>query len=60
MNSKSTKKGLFPYVFLFGFIVVCLFLINNNSITNNLTYDEFIKELNNNEITELNIICYQV
>ena len=29
MNSKSTKKGLLPYVFLFGFILICLFLLNN-------------------------------
>ena len=57
MNSKSAKKGLLPYVFLFCFILICLFLLNNfNTVTNDLTYDEFIDELNNNEITELNII----
>ena len=57
MNSKSAKKGLLPYVFLFCFILICLFLLNNfNTVTNEFTYDEFIDELNNNEITELNII----
>ena len=57
MNSKTVKKGLFPYVFLFCFIIVCLLIFNNfNTTVNKLTYDEFIKELESNEITELNII----
>ena len=57
MNSKSVKKGLFPYVFLFCFIIVCLLIFNNfNTTVNKLSYDEFIDELNNNKITELNII----
>ena len=57
MNNKAVKKGLFPYVFLFCFIIVCLLIFNNfNTTVNELTYDEFIKELENNEITELNII----
>ena len=56
MNSKTVKKGLFPYVFLFCFIIVCLFIFNNfNKTINELTYDKFIKELENEEITELNI-----
>ena len=25
MNKKTVKKGLFPYVFLFVFILICLF-----------------------------------
>ena len=57
MNSKTVKKGLFPYVFLFCFIIVCLLIFNNfNTTVNELTYDEFIKDLNDNEITELNIV----
>ena len=57
MNSKTVKKGLFPYVFLFCFIIVCLLIFNNfNTTVNELTYDEFIEELNSNEITELNIV----
>ena len=57
MNSKSVKKGLFPYIFLFCFIAFCLLIFNNfNTTVNQLTYDKFIKELNNNKITELNII----
>ena len=57
MNNKSVKKGLFPYIFLFVFIVVCLFIFNNfNKTVNEFTYDEFIKELNDNKIEELNIV----
>lgn len=54
--NKNMKKSLFPYVFLFIFIVVCLFLVNGNGIkVNEITYDEFIKNMNNNEIKELTI-----
>lgn len=57
MNNKTVKKGLFPYVFLFFFIIVCLLVFNTfNTTVNKLTYDEFIKELNDNEITELSIM----
>lgn len=57
MNSKTVKKGLFPYIFLFIFIIVCLLFVNNfNNKVNILTYDKFIEELNENEITELNIV----
>lgn len=57
MSNKTVKKGLFPYVFLFCFIIVCLLVFNNfNTTVNELTYDEFISELNNNEIENLNIV----
>ena len=57
MNNKTVKKGLFPYVFLFCFIIVCLLIFNNfNTTVNKLSYDEFISELNNSEITDLTII----
>ena len=57
MNNKTVKKGLFPYIFIFGFIIVCLLLVNNfNYKVNELSYDEFVKELENEKITELNII----
>ncbi|MBQ8681616.1 MAG: ATP-dependent zinc metalloprotease FtsH [Bacilli bacterium] len=57
MNNKTVKKGLFPYVFLFCFIIICLLVFNNfNTTVNELTYDEFIEELESNEITELNIV----
>ena len=57
MNNKTVKKGLFPYVFLFCFIIVWLLIFQNfNTTVNNFTYDEFIKELDSNEIKELNIV----
>lgn len=57
MNSKTMKKGLFPYICLFCIMIVCLLLFDNlNTTTNQFTYDEFIKELDSNEITEINII----
>jgi len=57
MNNKTVKKGLFPYVFLFCFILVCLLIFNNfNTKVNKLTYNEFISELNSNEVTDLNIV----
>ena len=57
MNNKTVKKGLLPYIFLFLFIIICLLMFNNfNKKVNELTYDKFIKELESNEITELNII----
>ena len=53
---KTVKKGLFPYVFLFIFIIACLIVVNSlNTTVNKLTYDEFMKELNNNTITEMAI-----
>ena len=57
MNNKSVKKGLFPYIFLFIFIIICLLLFNNfNTTINPLSYDEFIKELSDNQIDELTIV----
>ena len=57
MNSKTVKKGLFPYIFLFIFIIVCLLFVNNfNNKVNQITYDKFLAELNDNEVTELNIV----
>jgi len=55
--NKTVKKGLFPYVFLLAFIIICLFLFNGfNQKVNELTYDEFMKSMNNGEIEELTII----
>ena len=54
--NKNVKKGLFPYILLFTFIIFCLVLVNSfNSKTNKLTYDEFMKDLNENKITEMKI-----
>ena len=57
MNNKTVKKGLLPYVFLFVFIVTCLFIFNTfNTTVNNLSYDEFIKYLNDGKVKELEIM----
>lgn len=56
MNKKNIKKSLMPYVFLLVFFLVCLFVFKAfNSTVNELTYDEFIKNLNGGKITELTV-----
>ena len=56
MNNRKIKKGLFPYVFLLIFIIGCLILLNSfNTTINNLSYDEFKKELNDGTIKELEL-----
>jgi len=55
--NKTVKKGLFPYVFLLTFIIVCLILFNSfNNKVNELTYDEFYENLSNGKIEELQTI----
>ena len=57
MNNKTVRRGLFPYIFLFVFIICCLLLFNTfNKTVNELTYDEFIGELNNKQLAELYIV----
>ena len=55
--NKNMKKGLYPYIFLFIFIVACLLLVNgmSNNI-NELTYDEFIKSMNDGQVEDVTII----
>ena len=56
MNKKEIKKNLTPYIFLLIFFVGCMviFKMFNNTV-NELTYDEFIKDLNGGKVTELTI-----
>ena len=58
MNKKTTvKKGLLPYVFLFIFIIVMLLAYNKLNVnTHELSYDEFVKDLNEQKITKLDIV----
>ncbi len=57
MKIKNNKNSLFPYMFLLVFIIACLILVNiKGNIVNELTINEFTKHLENNEITELEII----
>ncbi len=56
VNRKNVRKGLLPYVFL---LLVMLGVIYFVSIANNkinvLTYDEFISNLNNNKVEEIEV-----
>ena len=57
MNKKTVKKGLLPYIFLFVFIIVLLLAYNMlNTDTHEISYDEFLSDLNNQKITELEVI----
>ena len=56
MNKREMKKSIMPYTFLLVFILGCLLVFNLfNTKVNELTYDEFIKNLNGGKITELTI-----
>ena len=54
MNRKDIRKSIAPYVFLLVFVIGCLIAFNlfNNTI-HELSYDDFIKDLNGGKITEL-------
>ncbi len=54
MNRKDIRKNITPYVFLLVFVIGCLIAFNlfNNTI-HELSYDDFIKNLNGGKITEL-------
>ena len=56
MNNKTLRKGLLPYVFLLTFIIICLFFLNGNNKINELTYDEFTKNIENGKVEELKVI----
>jgi len=54
---KKKNNNLTPFIFLFVFIIGCMILVNiKGNKVNELTIDEFTKYLNNNEISELEII----
>ena len=56
MNKKSVKKSIFSYVLLILFIIGIFYLVNvMNQKVNYLTYDEFIKKLDETEITEIHV-----
>ena len=56
MNKKSIKKGLAPYAFLLIFIIGCLIIFKMFNVkVNELSYDEFMKDLNGGKVTELTI-----
>ena len=56
MKKKNVKRGFAPYLFLIVFVcIVYLVFSSMNQKVNELTYDQFIKELNKGNITELEI-----
>ena len=56
MNKKSIKKSLAPYAFLLIFIIGCLIIFKMFNVkVNELSYDEFMKDLNGGKVTELTI-----
>ena len=56
MNKKSIKKSLAPYAFLLIFIIGCLIILKMFNVkVNELSYDEFMKDLNGGKVTELTI-----
>ena len=56
MNKRDMRKSIMPYVFLLVFVIGCLIAFNlfNNTI-HELSYDDFIKDLNGGKITELTV-----
>ena len=56
MNKKEIKKSLIPYVFLLVFFIGCMIMFKMfNNTVNEITYDDFIKDLNGGKVTELTI-----
>lgn len=56
MNKKNIKKSLTPYAFLLIFILGCLIIFKMFNVkVNELSYDEFMKDLNGGKVTELTI-----
>ena len=54
INKKNIKRSLTPYIFLLIFIVGCLVVFNLfNTTVHELSYNEFMKNLNGGKITEL-------
>ena len=54
INKKDIKRSLTPYIFLLIFIVGCLVVFNMfNTTVHELSYNEFMKNLNGGKITEL-------
>ncbi len=57
MNKKDIRKGIIPYVVLLVLMLIIVYCFNVFNVkTHELTYDEFISDLNNNKISELTIV----
>ncbi len=57
MKKKSLKRGLLPYIFLLLLILSIYYVFNIVNVkNNNLTYDEFISEINRGTVSEIKIV----
>ena len=56
VNKKNVKRGLVPYLFMFLIILGVFYIFNiMNTNVNNLTYSEFISELNEGNLKSIEI-----
>ncbi len=57
MNKKDIRKGIIPYAIFIVLMLVVIYLFNVYNVkVNELTYDKFINNLNNNEVSEVKIV----
>ncbi len=57
MNKKVVKRGLLPYLFLIIIIMAVFYFFNvMNQKVNVLTYDEFMKDMKNGNVSELVVV----
>ena len=56
MNKKTAKKSILSYIFLILFILIIFYLVNvMNQTVNYITYDEFVSNIEANNIKEIAI-----
>ena len=54
MNKKAVKKGIYPYLFMALFMIGVLYILSlGSNKVNQLTYDSFIKEMNDGNVSEI-------
>ena len=54
MNKKSIKRSFLPYIFLILILIGIYYMaVVSNKKVNNITYDEFLKNVNNNQVEEV-------
>ncbi|MDD3453286.1 MAG: ATP-dependent zinc metalloprotease FtsH [Bacilli bacterium] len=54
MNKKTIKKGMIPYIAMFIFMLVILYFLSfTGRKINYLTYDEFLKEIEDSNVEEI-------
>jgi cell division protease FtsH len=58
-NNKNKKKInpiiIFIYLMIGGIMIFSIFSLNNNSNQSELTYDQFLEKINNNEVTSMQV-----